>query len=82
MIDLRQLAIGLTVGVILCLLGLAPGAFQRLVNRLDEGMQNFRSQWSSVYPVSRRTAEYEGQPTWLAVLGAALIVLTVLAYLS
>jgi hypothetical protein len=81
-IDLRQLSIGLTIGVVLCVLGLVPGLFQRLLNQIEESMENFRSQWTSIYPISPRTTQYEGQPTWLAGLGTALIVLTLLAYFS
>jgi hypothetical protein len=81
-IDLRQLTIGLTIGVVLCVLGLVPGLFQRLVNQLDEGIENFRSQWTSIYPVSRRPAEYVGQPIWLAGLGGTIIAVSLLAYWS
>lgn len=75
MIELRHLVFGVTAGAGLMVLGLLPGLFKDLV----QGIQNFDDTLSS--PWLSTEVEVQ-QPTWLAGVGAILIVTTVLAYLS
>ena len=82
MIDLRQLTIGVTLGVALIVLGLVPGLFRDLVHGLDQGIRNLRGQWSPMVPVSRERIRYDGQPVWLAGVGSLLIAMAMLAFAS
>ena len=77
----HEVMIGVLTGCVLIVVGLVPGLFRGLT----EGVRNIVDSVSSGLPISRPlSAEYEElqAPRWLAGLGAALIVLSVLAYLS
>jgi hypothetical protein len=77
----HELMIGVLTGCVLVVFGLVPG----LSYGLTEGVRNFLDLVSSGLPVSPpRHTEYDKleRPIWLAGLGAVLIVLSVLAYLS
>jgi len=71
-------------GFVLIVFGLVPGLFWGLVEGLAEGIQNFRDGISSGLPVPPPCPRESNRPrpTWLAGLGALVIVLTVLTYLS
>jgi hypothetical protein len=77
-----QLMIGVFAGMVLIALGVVPGLFQRLVDGVQDGVQNFANLLSSQFPGPSRLHEELPRPKWLAGLGAALIAATVLAYLS
>jgi hypothetical protein len=77
----REVMICVLSGCVLVVFGLVPGLFQRL----EEGIRNFHDQVSSGFAVSPpRYTEYDKlrRPIWLAGLGALLIVVGVLAYVS
>ena len=85
MIELSQVVVGLVCGCALIVFGLMPGLFQELFQALEEGIGNFRDSLSSSFATPPRQDLQMGpirQRIWLAGLGAALIVTTVLAYLS
>lgn len=72
---------GVLSGCVLIALGLVPGLFRNLV----EGVRNLCDSVSSGAPVSppRQTeGDTLQRPIWLAGIGALLITLTVLTYLS
>ena len=69
---------GVLSGAVMIVIGLVPGLFQGLA----EGVQNLGSLLSARFPSPfQRRAEFR-QPIGLAVLGAAWIGLSVVAYLS
>jgi len=74
------------VGLVLIALGVAPGLFQRLIQGLIHGIQNFRQSLSSRFPMNLAHAhpvpDCSPRPLWLAGVGLTLIVVSVLAYLS
>ncbi|HEY2019383.1 MAG TPA: hypothetical protein VGH38_38005 [Bryobacteraceae bacterium] len=75
----RELVIALIAGGAAIAVGLIPGIFQGLM----DGIQNFGNRLSSPFPMrpfpQGRYREAGTQP-WLAVIGAALIVMSVLGY--
>jgi hypothetical protein len=76
----HELVTGVLAGCVLIVFGLVPGLFQGLV----EGVQNFRDSLSSIFPIAPQyRSGYENlqPPRWMAGVGAALTVLTVLGYL-
>jgi hypothetical protein len=78
MIGPTQVMIGVLAGCVLILFGIMPGLFQSLV----EGVQTSGALLRD--PLARRPTIPEPiqQPVWLAGLGAALIIFTLLAHLS
>lgn len=70
--------IGVLAGAVLIVFGVVPGVFQGIV----DGVRNSVNLLSSQFPGPSRLREEFPRPRWLAGLGAALIALTVLAYLS
>jgi hypothetical protein len=75
MIHPKEVVLGVTLGIALIALGLIPGLFQGLA----EGVRNFSDELHSLPSRWRRHNEIR-QPTWLAVLGASLVAITLLAY--
>jgi hypothetical protein len=75
MIHLKEVTLGVVLGFALIALGLIPGLFQGLA----DGVRNFSDALHS-FPSRWQRREEVRQPAWLAVAGAALIALTVLAY--
>jgi hypothetical protein len=81
----KDLVSAFIIGGILIALGMVPGLFQRLSQRVQEAIENFSALISSPYllPHSRqRESEKLSQPLWLAGVGLALILLSLLAYRS
>lgn len=81
----HDVVIGVIAGCVLIVFGLVPGLFHGLVQGLTEGIRNFHDSVFFQLPMSStRHTEYDKlpRPIWLAGLGAALIVLSVLAYVS
>ncbi len=70
--------IGVLAGAVLIVFGIIPGVFQSTA----DGVRNFVNLLSAQFPGPERVHEEFPQPRWLAGVGAALIALTVLAYLS
>jgi len=68
-------------GCLLVAFGVIPGLYQGLVDGLAEGIQRFRDQISPGFPTPMEHTPIQ-KPTWLAGLGALLMVLSVLGYLS
>jgi len=77
-IKLNQVVFGVLIGSVLIALGLVPGLYQRLT----EGVRDCHEMWSRRFPSPPHLYGQRHQPSWLAVLGAALIAVAVLAYLS
>jgi hypothetical protein len=76
MIGSDQVVNGVTIGLILMLLGLVPGLYQAL----EDGIANCASLLSFQFAfLSRSRGEFK-QPRWFAGVGAFLILLTFLAY--
>jgi hypothetical protein len=73
--DPNQVVTGLLMGAVLIVLGAVPGCFQALV----EGVGNSIDLLFSDSPGRFGPAASVGQPRWLALAGAALIVLTLLS---
>lgn len=72
------------MGTILMVLALVPGAYQRLVEGLRDGLNDFHSQRFRVMPLNAlRTNDTVRRnvqgPTWLAALGFGFILLGLLA---
>ncbi len=84
MIGLSQLMIGLLAGAFLIVLGIVPGFFQSIVDGFLNSVNLFSLQFlgSTRFPGPPRLHEEFPRPRWLAGLGALLITLAVLAYLS
>jgi hypothetical protein len=81
----HELIVGITVGSILLAFGLVPGLFDGVAAGVMQAMRNFRESLSSNWPAApTRRAEYERlhRPFWLAGVGALLMAITVLDYLS
>jgi hypothetical protein len=66
------------MGTILLILGLVPG----ILDQLTEALSKFSFVVLSRFPVTHETRGSRRQPWWLAGLGMAMMVGTVLAYLS
>jgi len=77
-IGLRQLVLGLSMGSVLLVFGLVPGLFQGLT----EAVRNYGDRLSGRFPSPSRGPAQFDQPRWLAAIGAALIAVTLLAYVS
>jgi hypothetical protein len=75
MIGPREVVVGVACGVFALVFGLVPGLFQDLTN----GIQNFSDAMRGDPP---RPVTTSTQPTGLAIFGAALIALTLTAYLT
>jgi hypothetical protein len=76
--DRHSITLGLMMGLLLFAIGLVPGLAHSLMQRFAEGLRNFRDG----YPHPRIDDESKSQSGWTAAAGAALIVLSVCAYLS
>jgi hypothetical protein len=78
-----QLLFGLVFGCLLIALGLMPGLFRRLVDSVIQGTENLRDSLTQGMLAPRRRIDFvdERAPVWLAILGAALIALTVAGHL-
>lgn len=77
MIEGRALAIGLGAGMLLITLGLVPG----LSRDLGNGVVAFLSAWTEGPSASPLKLQVHDQPLWLSVLGTALVLISILAYL-
>jgi hypothetical protein len=80
MMQPRDLVTVLVIGCAFIALGFVPGVFQRLI----DGVQNFRDSLISPFPSGfHHQPDYDSlpRPLWLAGLGLALIIMSVLAYL-
>ena len=75
---LHDVMIGVLSGCVLIVFGLVPGLFQGLT----EGVRNLLNSVSSPLPTKPRRDKSYDRPISLAGIGATLIVLSVLAYLS
>jgi hypothetical protein len=72
------MVMGVTVGCVFIVLGLVPGLIQELADHLSNTVDLLLFQ----FPLpSRSRAEFE-QPRWFALVGATLIVVTLLLYLA
>ena len=78
MITLKQVMIGVVSGGVLVMFGLVPG----LLQGLGEAIYNFRDLLSSLFPSQPHRYDPIRQSRLLAGLGLALIVATLLAYIS
>jgi hypothetical protein len=77
-INTTQMVMGVTVGCVFIVLGLVPGLIQELADHLSNTVDLLLFQ----FPLpSRSRAEFE-QPRWFALVGATLIVVTLLLYLA
>jgi uncharacterized protein YjeT (DUF2065 family) len=76
--------VGIFVGCVLVALGLIPGLFDRLTRGTIEGVRSFRDSLLYGSPVIPRPIKDETlhRPVWLAGMGALLITITILAWLS
>jgi len=81
---LEAVIIGVACGSVLIVAGLVPGLFWGLVDGLATGLQNFKSSISSEWPQRPmiRTGTDKPDPVWLVAVGALVITLTLLQYLS
>ena len=77
-IDLRQLVLGISIGLALILCGLVPGLFQQV----SDGVRNAIGQVSAPFLLPARSREEARRPKWLAAVGTALIAVSVLGYFS
>jgi hypothetical protein len=73
-----DLEIAIIVGAILIVLGVVPGLSQSL----QDGIRNFSASLSSPFPLVPNRRDYEKlpRPLWLAVVGAGLILVSLLGY--
>jgi hypothetical protein len=79
MIGPKQLIIALLWGGLLILIGLVPGLFQNLV----EGVHRYRDFLLGSFEGSmRREPDDVQQPAWLMVLGSAIILIALAAYIT
>jgi hypothetical protein len=78
MIGPDQVVNGVTIGLILVLLGLVPGLYQAI----EDGLANCASLLSLRFAFLARTSTELKQPRWFAAVGAFLIALTFLAYIA
>ncbi len=74
-----QLLIGATMGSALIVLGLVPGLFQDTVEGVHNAVESASSLLLFRFPVQVAVRGQVKQPRWLAVVGAALVAVT-LAY--
>jgi hypothetical protein len=77
----RQFGFVIIFGGVLIALGLVPGLFQGL----QDGIRNFSASLTSPFPAvpaHRRDYEKLPRPLWLAVVGLALILISLLTYKS
>ena len=72
---------GILTGCLLVVFGLVPGLFQSLVEGMLSAIHRLLDQITSGLPTPMEYAPIQ-KPTWLVGLGALLIVLSVLGYLS
>jgi hypothetical protein len=77
MIGQDQVVNGVTVGLMMLLLGLVPGLYQAL----EDGIANCATLFSIRSPLLTRSREFK-QPRWFAGVGVILILLTFLAYFT
>lgn len=75
MIGPDQVVNGVTMGVIMVLLGLVPGLYQAI----EDGIVNCASLLSIRSAFFSRSREFK-QPRWFAAVGTILIAITLLAY--
>jgi hypothetical protein len=73
MIGPDQVVNGVTMGLILVLLGLVPGLYQAI----EDGIANCASMLSFRFAFLTRSREFK-QPRWFAAVGAVLIAVTFL----
>jgi hypothetical protein len=71
-----ELMMGIVIGGLLIDLGLRPGEFQRFVDRI-RNLHLSNSDGIDLSPLAYSPATGREAPVWLAVLGVALIALTV-----
>jgi hypothetical protein len=74
----HEVMMGVLAGCALIVFGLVPG----LLEGLAEGIRNFGESLSSSFSGPSHSHQEFRRPTWLAGVGAALIALTLAAYLS
>ena len=81
----HELIVGVAVGSVLFAFGVVPGLFDWMAAGVKQAMREFRDSLSFNGPVAPRDREeYDRlhRPLWLAGVGALLIAITVLDYLS
>ena len=78
--QVKELEIAIIVGTVLIVLSVVPGLSQSL----QDGIRNFSASLSSPFPVMPQRREYEklSRPLWLAVVGLALILISLFVYSS
>jgi hypothetical protein len=77
-INTAQLVMGITVACVFIVLGLVPGLIQELADHLSNTVDLLLFQ----FPLpSRSRADFE-QPRWFALVGVALIAITLLLYMT
>ena len=84
MIGLKQVEMAIVIGCVLLVFGLVPGEFDGFAERIRNELSSFqngnlRSFHFQVHP--SRPVEFR-RHGWLAVIGAALIAGTLIAYFS
>jgi hypothetical protein len=76
----RDLTTALMIGAVLVALGFVPGVLQRV----QDGIQNFRDSLYSPFPVRfAQQTDYENlpRPFWLAGLGLVVVLVSLIAYI-
>ena len=78
--QVKDLEIAIIVGTILIVLGVVPGLSQGL----QDAIRNFSASLSSPFPMAPQRSDYEKlpRPLWLAVVGVALILISLMRYLT
>ncbi len=77
-----ELARIIVIGAVLIAAGLVRGLFQRLEEGMQSFFESFRSPYSPFEMTRNPNHEKLPRPTWLALLGVAMILLGLLSYLS
>ena len=72
----------IVIGSVLIVLGLIPGLFQRLKEGVQSLSESFRSPFFPVGLSYKTDHEKHSRPTWLALLGLAMILLSLFSYFS
>jgi hypothetical protein len=83
-IDSRQVVIGVFIGTMLLVFGVAPGLFHGFAEGVRKALEQFQNGTllTARFRVYGRRHVEASQPRWLAAIGAALIAGTLMAYLS
>jgi len=72
----------IVVGSVLIVLGFVPGLFQRLEEGIQEFSESLRSPFTRFALTRKTDKEKLARPTWLALLGVAMILVGLLLHVS